>query len=352
MTTKKQLSEEIVEFLVSAGLLSSTADPVVSHLPGRRRAACVRLGGGNSLFVKKYELPSSLGDFWLDVSEVGEIAASFCGRPETLFNREGWFANHYIDNGGTLKNLPLAQFTPELARAVGRSLGSFHESSVKLLSGLGDAPGRGVDPQQTIQPMQALSPASYADMPGLDRDIFIAASQACREGLIELAGGLKTICAVHGDFQAGNILIQNNGIDVVCFVDWENAGLGDPVWDLGHLFATLLRRWLHTINAGSGSIDGVLLQQKAGWLRLSDWWDHFFKAYDREMSTDCGLEIDRQQLSRVGGHALMQQCKNILYTRGQFTAREVLQLTMARQLIAEPCRSIELLLPSMASGDS
>ncbi len=351
MTTKKQLSEEIVEFLASAGLLSSMADHVVSLLPGRRLAAQVDLGAGELLFVKKHGLASSPGDLWLDTSEAGGAAASLCGRPETLFNQEGWFANRYTHNRGTLKNLPLARFTPELARAIGQSLGSFHNRSASWLSGLGHAPDKSADPQQSIQPMQALSPASYADMPGLDRDMFIAASQACSKGLTTLADGLNTVCAVHGDFQAGNILIKNDRADAVCFVDWENAGVGDPSWDLGHLFATLLKRWLYTVDAGSGSIGGAILQQKGEWLRLSGWWGHFLKAYNQELAIVCSAKIDEQQLARVGGHALMQQCKNILYTRGQYTAREVLLLALARQLIAEPCRSMELLLPSKKNGD-
>lgn len=304
------------------------------------------------MFVKKHGVPESPGDFWLDTSEVGKVAASFSGRPETLVNRGGWIANRFVDNVGTLKSLPLDRFTPELARAIGRSLGAFHASSARWLSCHGNAQGRGADPQQRIQPMHALSPACYANMPGLDRDIFIATSQACCEGLTLLAEGLNTICAVHGDFQAGNILIKNDCADAVCFVDWENAGVGDPSWDLGHLLATLLKRWLYTVDAGSGSVDDAILQQKGEWLRLSGWWDHFFKAYDQELAMGCSVKIDEQQLARVGGHALMQQFKNILYTRGRYTAREVLLLTLARQLIAEPCRSMELLLPSMMEADS
>jgi len=43
---------------------------------------------------------------------------------------------------------------------------------------------------------------------------------------------------LHGDVHFANVLIRRDAPELVAFVDWELATVGDPLLDLGHLLAT------------------------------------------------------------------------------------------------------------------
>lgn len=346
MTTKKHLSDEITAFLVSAGLVSDNDRCSVTFLSARHPAVQVTTNDGTSIFAKKLSSGHSEGDAWLDNSSVGPAASTYCNRPETLLNRSGWLVCNFAESVASFKNAPNELLTLDFAYALGKSLGTFHGDSGKQYRQNDSMATCGNDPQGRICSMLPLTPRAYGDMPGLDRDIFIQTSQACRNGLEELAHQLKLVCAIHGDLLGGNLLIPRTDQTEVRIVDWEFAGIGDPVWDLGHLFAALLRRWVVSVDSSS-SLDSALSTSTSTseWKSLSNWWSYMQAAYSA-VSDKWGLPaIDKKQLSRVAGHAILQRSKNILYTRGQYTGRDVLLLSLARQLISQPNRAMHLLVP-------
>lgn len=350
MTTKKQLSEEITAFLTSAGLVSGIDQCSVAFLPARQPVVHVATDDGGSLFAKKISVERSMGDAWLDRNSVGPSASTFCNRPETLLNSSGWLVCTFVKNVASFKTAPDELLTYEFAKALGWALGAFHGDSSEQYKKNGSIAECANDPHRHVGPILPLTPRAYADMPGLDRDLFIRTSQACRAGVQELASQLKLVCAVHGDLQGGNLLITRTDPVGFLIIDWEFAGIGDPVWDLGHLFASLLRRWVTNVDSSSPSLDSALAASTNEWKNLSNWWSHMLAAYNAA-SVKWGLPAtDMKQLSRVAGHAILQRSKNILYTRGQYTGRDVLLLSLARQLISQPERSMHVLAPDNGSG--
>ncbi len=346
MTTKKHLSDEIVAFLVSAGLVSDNDRCSVVFLSARHPAVQVTTDSGMSIFAKKLNDNHSAGDAWLDNNGVGPAASTFCNRPKTLLNRNGWLVCNFAEGVVSFKNAPDELLNRDLAYALGKSLGAFHGDSGKQYRKNDSVGVSSTDPQGRVCSMLPLTPRSYANMPGLDRDLFIQTSQACRIGLEELVHQLKLICAIHGDLLGGNLLITRTDPAKTRIVDWEFAGIGDPVWDLGHLFASLLRRWVASVDSSSPSLDSALSTSISEWKSLSSWWSCMLTAYSAASSKSGLPVIDRKQLSRVAGHAILQRSKNILYTRGQYTGRDVLLLTLAQQLISQPNRTMRVLVPN------
>ncbi len=344
MTTKKQLSEEIVAFLVSAGLVSGNDQCSVTLLPARHPVAHIVTDEGASIFAKKLNDDCSVGDAWLDRYRIETSASTFCNRPKTLLNRNGWLVCDFTENVVSFKNAPVELLTHDLAKVLGKSLGAFHGAGAEQLKKNDSMPACARNPHLRVCSMTPLTPRAYADMPGLDRDLFIRTSQACRAGLEELVRQLKLVCAVHGDLQSGNLLITQTDPAAFHIVDWEFAGVGDPVWDLGHLFASLLRRWVSNVDSSASSLDSAIGASTGEWKYLSSWWNQMQTAYSIA-SNKWGLPaITMDQMSRVAGHAILQRSKNILYTRGQYTGRDVLLLSLARQLVSQPSRTIHLLV--------
>jgi aminoglycoside phosphotransferase (APT) family kinase protein len=60
---------------------------------------------------------------------------------------------------------------------------------------------------------------------------------------------------VHGDFHYGNLLFAPGRTEVVAVVDWEIAGLGPPLLDLGCLVVASLRRRYGPEPNPTGSVD-------------------------------------------------------------------------------------------------
>lgn len=98
-------------------------------------------------------------------------------------------------------------------------------------------------------------------------------------------------CLVHGDFHLGNLLYD--GASVAAILDWELAGLGDPLADLGCLaVASLRRRYAPDPNPtgfaigrdellGSGS--GVDPERACWWIALTCLKYAAILAYNREL---------------------------------------------------------------------
>ncbi len=67
---------------------------------------------------------------------------------------------------------------------------------------------------------------------------------SARVALEELAASWKPTSLVHADVRWDNLIRTRKGLIIV---DWELAGLGDPFWDVGSMFAEYVMHWLRAI---------------------------------------------------------------------------------------------------------
>jgi hypothetical protein len=124
---------------------------------------------------------------------------------------------------------------PVLAAAIGRALGTWHAGTA----------GRPFLPAPAPWPLSFAIDPSYvlATQEGAARAVLerVAADPALRDGLAELACAERRDVLVHGDLKSENCILDGRpGGPHVRLVDWELAGSGDAVWDLGAVLAESL----------------------------------------------------------------------------------------------------------------
>lgn len=85
---------------------------------------------------------------------------------------------------------------------------------------------------------------------GLEMVRMLQRHEAFADGLGRVRAAWKPVAPVHFDVKLANLLVSSRAdggeTEQLTLIDWEYAGLGDPRWDIGSLFAALLDLWLVT----------------------------------------------------------------------------------------------------------
>lgn len=143
--------------------------------------------------------------------------------------------------GVTLQELPPLELSPVLA-PVAAVMGEIAASDASDLSGFGpfDAQGRGRYGSWRHYLTAVASPALY-DWAALEARIDPAVVEACVETIVALAAHCPEVRQfVHGDFGSNNVLTDGQRITGV--IDWSEAMIGDPLYDLANIL--FWRPWL------------------------------------------------------------------------------------------------------------
>jgi hypothetical protein len=149
----------------------------------------------------------------------------------------------------------LCQWRPpgdgSLVRTVASGLARLHTTTSKHLA-LGP---RGACPsvKNPVPTYGGLSPADLARAPGRDFPRFLAAVQEVNEELRTLHRSWQPECVIHGDFKDDNVMVGGCAAEPkLVFVDWEMAGWGDPLWDVGSMVGQFLYHWAMSIRPVTG----------------------------------------------------------------------------------------------------
>lgn len=129
--------------------------------------------------------------------------------------------------------LPLQ--SPGVARQIGTALAHLHRSTLDL--GMWPSPAAGVLGlcEDLTVATQGRAPAAVALMQAIVADNALQA--LLREGL----AGYRASCVIHGDLRPENWALDERAQPpTLRLFDWEIAGAGDPLWDLGSLVAEAL----------------------------------------------------------------------------------------------------------------
>ncbi len=350
MATKKQLSEEISAVLRQAGLITKGESCSCDFIPSRQLAVHCVTDGGVHFFVKQLNGNHSFGDKWIEQVFSSSQFKYSQHRPRIHFNDRGWLISDFCKRTETLKKVPSDMLSSTLARTMGMALASLHSLGTAPLK---NSPKLGLaNPQSNVRAMPPLSLSSYAEMPGLDRDIYVRYSQGCAEGISILSDQLSYNSPIHGDLQGGNILITLSENNAFHIVDWERASPGDPCWDLGHLLAALLQRWIRTINDLTPPLDEILSLRQGTWPPQASWYTQLLNTYITELPELTRHEVSAAKISRIAGHTILERCRNILYVRGIYSGRDVLMLAIAEKLVNQPEQTLLSLLPGLKLGEA
>jgi aminoglycoside phosphotransferase (APT) family kinase protein len=98
-----------------------------------------------------------------------------------------------------------------------------------------------------LEPIRDLTPAEFAQGPGMEYGTYVEAVQAVNDELAELLARWRPLRLSHFDLRDDNVLLAPPGdgaLDPVRLVDWELAGFGDPLYDVGAVVGQLVHHAL------------------------------------------------------------------------------------------------------------
>jgi len=350
MTTKKEYCEEITAFLTREKIIRDHKVERINFLSSRGIAAQVELANGQFLFVKKTHPYLQRNGSWFERLQAAQLLPEiiFSTAPKLLKSGSEWAVYEYLVN-----YTPFAtSFEPlkhsSLAASLGNTLASLHSESAAGLKYILSKTGPGAKPQASIRPQTALTPQQYAEFPGLDRDHFLKTAFRCADAQIQLAKSLANICIVHGDYLGTNIMMGSQQLaNKVALIDWDRAGIGDPSWDIGHLFAATVRRWVETREIQVSSLSQFLIQAQEGWSSYAAWMTSFLHAYCQTAHSGITDVLSPAKIAGSAGQALFSRSKNILFFQGQYSQRSTLLLALAEQLLTQPEAAVNAFLPRL-----
>ena len=259
-----------------------------------------------------------------------------------------------------LEGLPSAQsfrdyqlsrprFSKTLARRLGESLGHLHSVAP-------DAAGESPTQLSTCQAPWVLS----IHRPYLQQvhGFSVAAVELIRiaQDSRELCAGLDSLrrawrqsSLIHGDIKWDNCLVfpapGSRRITRLRLIDWELAGLGDPMWDVGSVLSEYLLAWLHSIPTRGESGNRPIAQAALRPLGVIRPAVHaFLEAYLRASKN--GKDPDGLFLSavRFAAAKMIQAHLEQLQNAHGLTAHAILGLQLSANTLGQPRTTLQALL--------
>jgi len=159
--------------------------------------------------------------------------------------RTGTLVMERIPHRGSLADWGLSGHLPPIdsLSRLGRAVRELHEIRKPTFASHRDRPhtpwvldlGRPLPPSM----LRETTPASLEVLRA------VRASTALQSTLDELREGWRRESLIHQDLRWENCLVDPRGRRFrVRVIDWEQASLGDPAWDVGAFFGESLRAWL------------------------------------------------------------------------------------------------------------
>ncbi len=182
--------------------------------------------------------------FEKDALAYGRFARADLPIPEVI--RIGQIDHHYFCISEALPGVTLQDLAPEELAALlyptARILNAIAESQLGDMRGFGpfDASGRGKHESWRDFLISIADEGRY-DWPALSHLVSIDEIKRLLERLLQLVEHCPEIRAlIHGDFGSNNVLTDGRRITGV--IDWSEASIGDPLYDLANVF--FWRTWL------------------------------------------------------------------------------------------------------------
>ncbi|GAA2925195.1 hypothetical protein GCM10010446_06780 [Streptomyces enissocaesilis] len=185
-----------------------------------------------------------------------------------------------------------------------------------------------------------LTPSELASGPGMDYSDYAAAMQSVDESVAQLRDDWGPKGLVHFDLRDDNILFKcpDSERPEIALVDWELAGFGDQMLDVGTIVGQLLIQWLHTLRGDVGR-----LASSGAWATARRNVGLFLAAYEHSAPLNTG---QREAAFRYAGLSLLMYAAGRLEQIGSLGRIGHLCLFVGCKLLNNPQGLAKLLAPS------
>lgn len=230
---------------------------------------------------------------------------------------------------------------PAAAMAAAIALANLHEHPPQMAGFAARSFPLSPNAQLTPETLVAL-PAGYAQ--------FAATLQQARDAVDKLASRWRTTHFIHGDFKADNLLFRMEPRlkeqPPIVIVDWEMAGVGDPLWDVGSFVGSMLLAWIQALAPiavsaqALGGRDANPVRRQIG---------YFLLTY-RHMAPGVFEATESFALTALqyAGIFMLHRVAGRLEITGLSDPAASLLLSFGRSLLTCPERAVEALLGGMA----
>ncbi len=158
------------------------------------------------------------------------------------------------------------QVDPDAAAMLGTALARLHAGLLGTGQSDGDGQTFSGEPPWVLH-FHRLHPLAGEDQSWAQARLvaLIGQQQDILPLLAALAADWPTEQLIHGDMKWQNCLVRSAAADDTrcVFIDWEMAGLGDPLWDLAGLAQSWLKAWLDGVPVEPGDDEADLAARGA-----------------------------------------------------------------------------------------
>ena len=243
-----------------------------------------------------------------------------------------------IANGHSMHDIFMQQKHVELehSKVAGAALAHLHNRHIPANSYSMRIPPYTLElnrPHYTL--LRNLSPANERLLEAIQNDEELSA------GLDGLRANWTPTSLIHGDAKLDNMVVAPHAF---LLVDWELAIVGDPRWDVGTVFSSLLSSWIASMPMAHGA--NLELMTRQAWLPFSAVAAAarpFWLTYATTRGLDPSRGFLEQATSYCGGR-LVQTAYEYMQHAPRLTANAIHMIQLAANILKDPSRAVQLLL--------
>lgn len=199
-----------------------------------------------------------------------------------------------------------------------------------------------------------ITPSDLAYGPGPHFSEYLAIIQPVNDCLREMRANWRPRCLIHGDFKSDNIMVavDPKAVPLIKFVDWELAGWGDSLWDVGSFIGDCLFNWINSIRGTQqGGLETWIQDADIpfGSVRRAISWFLISYAHVADLLFQ-PLSPDILQITRYAGLFLLQRGQSALETGGLLYPPVYAALHCGRTLISDPEGSSQILFSELTEN--
>lgn len=153
-----------------------------------------------------------------------------------------------------------------------------------------------------------------------------------------LSAGWRTDSFIHGDLRWDNVLVNSYADPIeLKLIDWEMAGFGDALWDVGGVFFAYLSSWVSSIPTDKVLADELVQAAEHPLHTIQPAMGVFWRAYARQTGMPASGADEALLLSmRYAAVRMLQSAYEQVVQAPDLTPHAVLMLQLSANVLSNP----------------